>query len=109
MKVHEPIKGIREVALYNNRKPKPKFKLDIEHYNDATDITDIDNFEYNNPELSYKFGNQKIDDDLLYGEDKIVGGFEVDINLYPYHVAYGSNCGGAIVDRKWVITAGHCG
>uniref|UniRef100_D9HQ62 Vitamin K-dependent protein C n=1 Tax=Heliconius melpomene TaxID=34740 RepID=D9HQ62_HELME len=109
MKVHEPIKGIRDVTLYKNRKPKQKYKLDIEHYNDATDVADVDNFDYNNPELAYKFGNQKIDDDLLYGEDKIVGGFEVDINLYPYHVAYGSNCGGAIIDRKWVITAGHCG
>ncbi|CAB3242661.1 unnamed protein product [Arctia plantaginis] len=41
--------------------------------------------------------------------DKIVGGVEVDINLYPYHVAYGSNCGGAIIHERWVMTAGHCG
>lgn len=44
-----------------------------------------------------------------YGEDKIVGGREVEINLYPYHVAYGTNCGAAIIDKKWAITAGHCG
>lgn len=41
--------------------------------------------------------------------NKIVGGVEVDINMYPYHVAYGSNCGGAIIHEKWVMTAAHCG
>lgn len=110
MKVHEPAKRIRELTLYQDRKSQPNFKLDIEPYDEATDIADVDNFEYNDRDISYKLDiPHKRNDDLLYGEDKIVGGFEVDINLYPYHVAYGSNCGGAIIDRKWVITAGHCG
>lgn len=41
--------------------------------------------------------------------DRIVGGTEVEISLYPYHVGYGTNCGGAIIDRKWVMSAAHCG
>lgn len=49
------------------------------------------------------------DTEINYADDKIVGGREVDINLYPYHVAYGTNCGGAIIHKNWVITAGHCG
>ncbi|KAL4712535.1 hypothetical protein ACJJTC_007551 [Scirpophaga incertulas] len=79
-------------------------RLDIEQYDDPTEMPDIDNYDYNN-DRSYR-------DDLNlnnHGDDKIVGGFEVDINLYPYHVAYGTNCGGAIIDKKWVVTAGHCG
>ncbi|XP_072946134.1 transmembrane protease serine 9-like [Epargyreus clarus] len=77
-------------------------KLDIENYEEPTEMPNIDNYDYSN----YR------GDDLhgYLGDDKIVGGVEVEsMNLYPYHVAYGSNCGGAIISKKWVITAGHCG
>lgn len=82
-------------------------KLDLEHYDEPTEMPDIDNFDYNKDRDNSKEHPRYDYND--YGEDKIVGGFEVDINLYPYHVAYGSNCGGAIIDKKWIITAGHCG
>ncbi|CAG9796180.1 unnamed protein product [Diatraea saccharalis] len=81
------------------------FRLDIANYEDPTEMPDIDNFDYNND----RSDTRDATDYDNYGENKIVGGFEVDINLYPYHVAYGSNCGGAIIHKKWVITAGHCG
>lgn len=124
-------------------------RIDIENYDEPTEMPNIDNFDYNNDrngesmsreninidakrnnvirylalrsdtsKNSYKHesdGEDEITDPLTYedegnyGENKIVGGQEVDINLYPYHVAYGTNCGGAIIGRKWVITAGHCG
>nr|XP_034836843.1 trypsin-7-like [Maniola hyperantus] len=86
------------------------FRLDISHYDEATEMIDIDNFDYNNDRDSEENQMLTIDQHLArYGEDRIVGGVEVDINLYPYHVAYGTNCGGAIIDKKWVLTAGHCG
>ncbi|CAH2099080.1 unnamed protein product [Euphydryas editha] len=90
-------------------------KLDMQPYDEATDLADIDSFDYNKDRdllLSDRDNSpQRLYEEIsgYSGEDKIVGGFEVDINLYPYHVAYGSNCGGAIIDRKWVLTAGHCG
>lgn len=90
-------------------------KLDLQPYDEATDFADIDSFDYNKDRDLFPSDRdnspQKLGEDVSVnsGEDKIVGGFEVDINLYPYHVAYGSNCGGAIIDRKWVLTAGHCG
>lgn len=92
-------------------------KLDLQPYDEATDFADIDSFDYNKDrdllpsDRDRDNSPQKLGEDFSgnSGEDKIVGGFEVDINLYPYHVAYGSNCGGAIIDRKWVLTAGHCG
>ncbi|KAL0859614.1 hypothetical protein ABMA27_010743, partial [Loxostege sticticalis] len=87
-------------------------KLDIEHYDEPTEMPDIDNFNYNE-QVGFKADEEPREhlehEYNMYGEDKIVGGYEVDINLYPYHVAYGSNCGGAIIDKKWIITAGHCG
>lgn len=78
-------------------------RLDMEDYEEPTGNPDLDNFEYKDRDESGQ--NQ----DLLYGDDKIVGGVEVSINLYPYHALYGTNCGGAIIDSKWVLTAGHCG
>ncbi|XP_049881944.1 trypsin-1-like [Pectinophora gossypiella] len=89
-------------------------RLDIEQYSEPTEVPDVDNFDYNLEKIDNN--NKRTDteerdeyDDGNYAGDKIVGGQEVDINLYPYHVAYGSNCGGAIIDKKWVLTAGHCG
>ncbi|XP_047540714.1 trypsin-1-like [Vanessa atalanta] len=107
-----------ELNLWSNYKKNDEgdLKLDIQPYDEATDLVDIDSFDYNKDRDNLYFSekdssSQKIDEDFSanYGEDKIVGGFEVDINLYPYHAAYGSNCGGAIIDKKWVLTAGHCG
>lgn len=70
---------------------------------------DIDNFNYEN----LRQDNARVEDSNEYvnnhGDDKIVGGVNVEISLYPYHAAYGSNCGGAVIARDWVITAGHCG
>ncbi|XP_037294455.1 trypsin 5G1-like, partial [Manduca sexta] len=82
------------------------YRLDIEHYDEPTDMPDIDNFDYGKDREDAK---RQYDYESNYGDDKIVGGIEVDINLYPYHAAYGSNCGGAIIDKLWVVTAGHCG
>ncbi|XP_053619148.1 trypsin-2-like [Plodia interpunctella] len=118
-------------ALFSNLKLKSSksqkrneySKLDIESYEVPTDIPDVDNLDLqedrqniNNRDV-VSYGNngdryeRRDDDESEIGDDgdRIVGGYEVDINLYPYHVAYGTNCGGAIIDRKWVITAGHCG
>lgn len=81
---------------------KSRFKHDTDNEEDThEEDTNHRGGEYDMP-MSYDYESN-------YGENKIVGGQEVDINLYPYHVAYGTNCGGAIIDKKWVITAGHCG
>lgn len=90
-------------------------RIDVAHYDEPTELPDIDNFDYNKDravhtkDLLVQSIHNDLNDDNLYGEDKIVGGFAVDINLYPYHASYGSNCGGAIIDKRWVFTAGHCG
>ncbi|KAL7305310.1 hypothetical protein TKK_0002441 [Trichogramma kaykai] len=43
---------------------------------------------------------------------RIYGGEEVVIETYPYQVSlqYGSQhiCGGSIIDKEWILTAGHC-
>lgn len=102
--------------ISNFQKRQKRFRLDIGPYDEATEMVDIDNFDYNNDrtdvlntskENDLGLGKEEIS--ARFGQDRIVGGFEVDINLYPYHAAYGTNCGGAIIDKKWVITAGHCG
>ncbi|CAH2060614.1 unnamed protein product, partial [Iphiclides podalirius] len=86
------------------------FKLDLENYDEPTVMPDIDSFDYNNADrnVNLKRGFD-YDAGMSYGDDKIVGGEEVDLDQYPYHVAYGTNCGGAIIDKNWVITAAHCG
>lgn len=87
-------------------------KLDIESYEEPTEMPDLDNFDYGkdrNSDREKTGESNNYDTEVNYGDDKIVGGVEVDINLYPYHVSYGTNCGGAIIDKKWVLTAGHCG
>ncbi|XP_052753013.1 trypsin-1-like [Galleria mellonella] len=105
----------KRLLLKNPFRKDDFYKLDIENYDAPTELPDIDNFDYtkDRDEHPKRIGdydeNSNEMQKSVYGEDKIVGGFEVDINLYPYHVAYGTNCGGAIIDKKWVITAGHCG
>lgn len=84
-------------------------RLDIEAYDQPTEMPDIDNFDYGKERESERAGEIRDELESNYGDDKIVGGVEVDINLYPYHVAYGTNCGGAIIDRRFILTAGHCG
>lgn len=134
------IKNVIEVPLLRKSKKSRNDKyirIDIENYEEPTDVPDLDNFDYlkeRDGTMREEDGNTKgdhgyireedgnikgdggnmreednIEMNLNYGDDKIVGGREVDINLYPYHVAYGTNCGGAIIDSKWIVTAGHCG
>lgn len=105
--------------ISNFQRRQKRFRLDIGPYDEVTEMIDIDNFDYNNDRADV-LTNRNLDSEendlglgneepaARFGQDKIVGGFEVDINLYPYHVAYGTNCGGAIIHKKWVITAGHC-
>lgn len=106
-------KALEGNAWQKNSRKDDDLKLDVEHYDEPTEMPDVDNFEYSvDRQLpNDRFFTREGDDGLSYsqGDDKIVGGMEVDINLYPYHAAYGTNCGGAIIDKKWVLTAGHCG
>jgi secreted trypsin-like serine protease len=45
---------------------------------------------------------------------KIIGGYYVDIEDYPYQVAFRHRarflafCGGSIINAKWILTAAHC-
>lgn len=46
------------------------------------------------------------DDDRL-----IVGGFETTIEENPWQISLqrsSHSCGGSIIDKNWVLTAGHC-
>ncbi|XP_045780218.1 trypsin-7-like isoform X2 [Maniola jurtina] len=98
-------------SLKKFRSNNDLLRLDIGHYDEATEMIDIDNFDYINDRDSEERQALSVDEHLArYGQNRIVGGVEVDnFNLYPYHAAYGTNCGGTIFDKKWVITAGHCG
>lgn len=106
-------KALGENAWQRNSRKDDDLKLDVEHYDEPTEMPDVDNFEYSvdRQQQNDRLFTREGEDAYGYnqGDDKIVGGMEVDINLYPYHVAYGTNCGGAIIDKKWVLTAGHCG
>ncbi|XP_058837335.1 trypsin-7-like [Topomyia yanbarensis] len=46
-------------------------------------------------------------------DDRIIGGYEVDITDIPFQVSLdffflGHFCGGVVISRRWVLTAGHC-
>lgn len=45
-------------------------------------------------------------------DDRIVGGYPVNITQHPYHVAivydYRDFCGGSIISNRWILTGAHC-
>lgn len=99
--------NIQSPKLYYESNDEDQFENYNKDYN--ADGTDSDESNQNNKYKNKIYNNNNNYADATYAENKIVGGYDVEINLYPYHVGYGTNCGGAIIDNKWVITAGHCG
>ncbi|KAG7297132.1 hypothetical protein JYU34_020089 [Plutella xylostella] len=103
-----PLRSLARPKLKQHTRQQLLDRLDLELNDDIPETVDVDNFDYERAGRSLKDADDDDDDLLDVGDDKIVGGFEVDINTYPYHVAYGNNCGGAILSEYWVATAGHC-
>ncbi|KTG37496.1 hypothetical protein cypCar_00000471, partial [Cyprinus carpio] len=48
----------------------------------------------------------------VVGEDRIVGGVDTEIEHWPWQVSlqwnYQHVCGGALLSRRWIISAAHC-
>ena len=47
----------------------------------------------------------------IYAQDpgqKIVGGYDVNIQDHPYQVRLSMGCGGTIINPTWIVTAFHC-
>uniref|UniRef100_A0A8C1MQI3 Transmembrane serine protease 4b n=1 Tax=Cyprinus carpio TaxID=7962 RepID=A0A8C1MQI3_CYPCA len=49
---------------------------------------------------------------IVVGEDRIVGGVDTEIEHWPWQVSlqwnYQHVCGGALLSRRWIISAAHC-